>query len=123
VSWACPKCKSPDLKVDVTIRTRARLIQEPDGNFQTDEDGGDHEWDGDSTMECAVCGHEDVARAFKVPDDYLALLRLAERLARMNYDGEEGVGPDGDDFDMSGDDAAGTLSCLIREAREVLNEE
>ena len=123
MSWACPKCKSPDLKVDVTIHTRARLIQEPDGNFQTDENGGDHEWDDDGLMECCDCGHEAKVSAFRVPDDYPAMLKLTQQLARMNYDGEEGAGEDGDDFDMSGDDAAEALSGVIKEAREILGED
>ena len=41
----------------------------------------------------------------------------------MNYDGEEGAGEDGDDFDMSGDDAAEALSGVIKEARDILGED
>jgi uncharacterized protein YbaR (Trm112 family) len=85
----CPKCKGQDLKVDVVIHTRARLIQETDGNFQTDSDGGDHEWDNGGMMECCDCGHEAKVSAFRVPDDYPAMLKLIQQLARMNYDGEE----------------------------------
>ena len=119
----CPKCKGMDLKVDIVIHTRARLIQEADGNFQTDEDGGDHEWDDDGLMECCDCGHEDKVSVFRVPDDYPAMLKFVQGLARMTCDGEEGKGEDGDDYDMSGDDAAETLSLSIREARELLGEE
>lgn len=119
----CPKCQGQDLKVDIVIHTRARLIQEPDGNFQTDENGGDHEWDDDGLMECCDCGHEAKVSAFRVPDDYPAMLKLTQQLARMNYDGEEGAGEDGDDFDMSGDDAAEALSGVIKEAREILGED
>lgn len=123
MTWMCPKCKGMDLKVDIVIHTRARLIQEPDGNFQTDENGGDHEWDDDGLMECCDCGHEAKVSAFRVPDDYPAMLKLTQQLARMNYDGEEGAGEDGDDFDMSGDDAAEALSGVIKEAREILGED
>ena len=123
MTWMCPKCKGMDLKVDIVIHARARLIQEPDGNFQTDENGGDHEWDDDGLMECCDCGHEAKVSAFRVPDDYPAMLKLTQQLARMNYDGEEGAGEDGDDFDMSGDDAAEALSGVIKEAREILGED
>ena len=123
MTWMCPKCKGMDLKVDIVIYTRARLIQEPDGNFQTDENGGDHEWDDDGLMECCDCGHEAKVSAFRVPDDYPAMLKLTQQLARMNYDGEEGAGEDGDDFDMSGDVAAEALSGVIKEARDILGED
>lgn len=123
MTWMCPKCKGQDLKVDVVIHTRARLIQETDGNFQTDSDGGDHEWDNGGMMECCDCGHEAKVSAFRVPDDYPAMLKLIQQLARMNYDGEEGKGADGDDFVMENDDAVSTLSMTIREAREILGEE
>ena len=78
MTWMCPKCKGQDLKVDVVIHTRARLIQETDGNFQTDSDGGDHEWDDDGMMECCDCGHEAKVSAFRVPDDYPAMLKLIQ---------------------------------------------
>ena len=71
-------------------------------------------------MECCDCGHEAKVSAFRVPDDYPAMLKLTQQLARMKYDGEEEAGPDGEDYDMSGDDAAETLSGVIREAREIL---
>lgn len=125
MTWMCPKCKGQDLKVDVVIHTRARLIQETDGNFQTDSDGGDHEWDNGGMMECCDCGHEAKVAAFRVPDDYPAMLKLIQQLARMNYDGEE-INPGHDDieeFDMSGDDASEALSGCIKEAREILGEE
>ena len=125
MTWMCPKCKGMDLKVDIVIHTRARLIQEADGNFQTDEDGGDHEWDEDGLMECCDCGHEAKVSAFRVPDDYPAMLKLTQQLARMNYDGEE-INPghgEIEEFVMENDDAVSTLSGVIREAREVLGEE
>ena len=85
--------------------------------------GGDHEWGKDSFMRCGCgcgCGKTGESRDFEVPDDYLEMRRFIEKLARMNYDGEEGAGEGGDDFDMSGDDAAETLSLAIREAREII---
>jgi hypothetical protein len=125
MTWACPHCRSQSLRVNVQINTNAMLIQTGDGNFETDDDrGGDHEWDGNSQMTCCDCGFVGTAAGFRVPDDYLALRALAEQLARTNYDGEE-INPGHgkiEEFDMSGDDAAGTLSSLIREAREILGE-
>ncbi len=121
MTWMCPKCNSQDLKVDIVINTRARLIQEDDGNFQTDENGGDHEWDGDSAMECCDCGHEAPARNFRVPDDYPAMLKLVKTIANMKYDGEEGAGENGDDYIMENDDAVSTLSSIIRDAREIVD--
>jgi hypothetical protein len=77
----------------VTIQTDAMLIQDPDGNFQTDDgQGGDHEWGKDSFMHCCDCGKTGESRDFEVPDDYLEMRRFIEKLARMNYDGEEGAG-------------------------------
>ena len=69
MTWLCPKCNSDDLSVDITITATARLIQEDDGNFQTDIDGGDHVWDGSSRMICNACGHEGTAGGFEVPDE------------------------------------------------------
>ena len=121
MSWVCPQCGKMNLRVSVTIQTDAMLIQDPDGNFQTDDDqGGDHEWGKDSFMRCCGCGKTGESRDFEVPDDCLEMRRFIEKLARMNYDGEEGAGEGGDDFDMSGDDAAETLSLAIQEAREII---
>lgn len=121
MSWVCPQCGRTNLRVSVTIQTDAMLIQDPDGNFQTDDDrGGDHEWGKDSFMRCCDCGKIGKSRDFEVPDDYLEMRRFIEKLACMNYDGEEGAGEGGDDFDMSGDDAAETLSLAIQEAREII---
>lgn len=121
MSWVCPQCGRTNLRVSVTIQTDAMLIQDPDGNFQTDDDrGGDHEWGKDSFMRCCDCDKTGESRDFEVPDDYLEMRRFIEKLARMNYDGEEGAGEGGDDFDMSGDDAAETLSLAIQEAREII---
>ena len=63
--WICPTCGSDNLSVTVTVR--ARLIQHPD-NFETDIDGGDHEWDRDSLMCCNACNHADKASAFSSED-------------------------------------------------------
>ena len=121
MSWVCPQCGRTNIRVSVTIQTDAMLIQDPDGNFQTDDDqGGDHEWGKDSFMHCCDCGKTGESRDFEVPDDYLEMRRFIEKLARMNYDGEEGAGEGGDDFDMSGDDAAEMLSLAIQEAREII---
>ena len=107
MSWVCPQCGRTNIRVSVTIQT-------------DDDQGGDHEWGKDSFMRCCGCGKTGESRDFEDPDDYLKMRRFIEKLARMNYDGEEGAGEGGDDFDMSGDDAAETLSLAIQEAREII---
>lgn len=117
MAWMCPNCDSQNLKVGVIVHMNAPLIQEKDGNFQTEDVGGDHEWDSNSDMECGDCGHADKVKSFEVPDDYPALRELAKKLARMNYDGEE---LESGYFVMENDDAVSTLSETIREAREIV---
>lgn len=54
----CPDCKEPDL-LDISALVLVRLIQEPDGDFQTDEDeaeSGGHYWDDDNYVHCCACG-------------------------------------------------------------------
>ena len=61
--WKCPKCGSHNLKVVVLVW--AKLFQSPyEDNFQTEPEGGDHEWDEDSRMMCSGCGHDDKAWKF-----------------------------------------------------------
>ena len=92
MSWVCPQCGRTNIR-SVTIQT-------------DDDQGGDHEWGKDSFMRCCGCGKTGESRDFEVPDDYLEMRRFIEKLARMNYDGEEG--------------AAETLSLAIQEAREII---
>jgi hypothetical protein len=61
--WACLKCKSTDLTV--VVSTTVRLIQESDDEFQTVEDGGDHEWDEESPMVCGACGFSAESKEFE----------------------------------------------------------
>ena len=64
--WSCPKCGGGDL--EVTIQCQAKLIQEDDGNYQTDTDevlNHDHEWGETSTMRCRFCGHVAIAARFE----------------------------------------------------------
>lgn len=63
MSWKCPECESDSLSV--VVMTSATLVQEPDGNFQTDI-AGDHEWDENSSMTCTDCGHSAAASDFEV---------------------------------------------------------
>ena len=53
--YKCPKCEDDD-HLYVTIKVDVRLMQDNDDNIQTDYEGGDHEWDGDSPMCCSACG-------------------------------------------------------------------
>lgn len=62
MSWKCPECESDSLSV--VVMTSATLVQESDGNFQTEVDG-DHEWDGNSSMTCTDCGHSGAASEFE----------------------------------------------------------
>ena len=59
--YRCPQCDSTNLSV--TVLASARLIQEPDGNFQTEVEG-DHEWDDCHTMWCNDCQFCDGAISF-----------------------------------------------------------
>lgn len=63
--WRCPSCFGDDLRVVVSVT--ARLIQEPDGNFQTDP-VGDHEWDEFNPMKCETCDFDGEARDFEAED-------------------------------------------------------
>ena len=57
--YVCPKCEATD-GLEVAVLVWAELIQEEDGNFQTDTttpDDSSHEWDGNSDMYCTTCGH------------------------------------------------------------------
>ena len=121
MSWVCPECGNTELKVEVVITTMAHLTQEADGNFQTDDRGGDHEWGNDSHMECANCGHSGKAATFRVPDDYLEMRKFIRSIADMNYDGEERDGHD-EPFVMENDDAVSDLGSLIHQARDIMGE-
>lgn len=59
--FKCPTCKSEDLRVEV--KAVAVLIQEPDGNLQTQIES-DHDWDGTSTMMCGECNKVGSAEDF-----------------------------------------------------------
>lgn len=60
MSYKCPTCG--DRRIDVSIRTWAFLVEDPDDpeSFETDIDEAsnhDHEWDDESTGQCRICGH------------------------------------------------------------------
>lgn len=63
MSWKCPKCGSKQLKVEIS--TMAELIQDDPDNFETCSEGGDHEWDGQSTMLCGECHYSAKADIFR----------------------------------------------------------
>lgn len=64
--FTCFKCGGTDL--GVIVLTQAKLLQEPDGNIQTEAVDGNHEWDASHTMWCNACGACDVAAAFVTPE-------------------------------------------------------
>jgi hypothetical protein len=47
--WKCPKCHSSQLSVRVSV---SAILHQTPGNFETEVEGGDHEWDEDSSMCC-----------------------------------------------------------------------
>lgn len=66
--WRCPKCGS--VHVRVRVHTWADLIQTMDRDDGVDENEfstdirEDHDWNGDSPMDCNACGYEAKASAF-----------------------------------------------------------
>lgn len=61
--YVCPSCKS--IALHVTVSVSASLKQEENGEVSTDVDGGDHEWDGNSTMWCTECSKSGIAAEFQ----------------------------------------------------------
>lgn len=76
MSYACPKCKGTDLRVEVT--TVMTLLQDSDGNIQTIDDDArsDHEWDGESTMLCNGCDWTGRAEAFDTEPNFESLAAM-----------------------------------------------
>jgi hypothetical protein len=64
--YRCPKCHRDD-RLTVVVSAAAHLIQEEDGNFQTDLEDNDHTWDKNSPMWCG-CGHFAMAGDFLVEE-------------------------------------------------------
>jgi|WetSurMetagenome_2_1015567.scaffolds.fasta_scaffold1133895_1 Zn finger protein HypA/HybF involved in hydrogenase expression len=63
--YRCPKCGSDRLKV--VVQVWAKLTQQPEeDNVQTEFEGGDMEFDGDSPMMCEACGEEGTTDDFVV---------------------------------------------------------
>lgn len=66
--YQCPSCESPVLEVVVTV-FRA-VIQDDDGNIQTDYARcSDEEWNDDSPMQCVACDYSGPALDFFKEDD------------------------------------------------------
>lgn len=63
--YACPQCGGTVL--GVTVTATMKLQQDANGNLQTIDEGGGHEWDNSSTMWCedADCRHSGVAASFE----------------------------------------------------------
>lgn len=62
--WACPKCGGNE-QLKVQIEVFAHLTQSED-NFETEVDDSNHEWNGNSRMECGECDHGGLAGEFEV---------------------------------------------------------
>ena len=68
IMYRCPECGSTNL--EVVVEVWATLSQTED-NLETDTStpkGGDHEWSDNSAMRCIVCGCDDIAERFAVPE-------------------------------------------------------
>ena len=79
MKYACPKCKSTNLRV--VVETWATLHQIPvvdvagegidDVELETDaNDSLAHEWNENSPMECSDCGHCQISQEFEVSDQH-----------------------------------------------------
>jgi predicted RNA-binding Zn-ribbon protein involved in translation (DUF1610 family) len=67
-SYCCPKC-SDTQHLRVVVQAWVDLEQEGgEGQFQTVESGGDHEWDAGSRMHCTKCGYGAPAANFQTGD-------------------------------------------------------
>lgn len=64
--WKCPNCGSKELFVAALVNVR--LHQDAD-NFETTEEGSDHEWGASSMMRCSSCGHSAEAACFDVSEE------------------------------------------------------
>lgn len=67
-AWRCPNkdCLSTELSVSVGVFARlSQAIEENENQFETEIDGGDHEWDQHSTMSCNHCGFVGEASEFE----------------------------------------------------------
>lgn len=62
MSYVCPICTSKDL--GVCVLTSAKLIQDPDGNIQTETVDDSHEWDHSHSMWCNECGYRGGGNSF-----------------------------------------------------------
>lgn len=52
--YKCPNCGDDDhLHIHVSVYVRLRQSED---NFETEYDGGDHEWDDSSPADCSACG-------------------------------------------------------------------
>lgn len=71
MEWNCPKCGSTNLRV--ATLTWVALIQHENGEFETSLLSSDHEWDGNSCMQCCECNHADAADSFnqQLFDDWI----------------------------------------------------
>jgi hypothetical protein len=66
--WKCPKCGSTNLYVSALVKLK---LHQDEDNFETTDEGSDHEWDGSSSMQCGSCNHTGNADQFDVAEDSL----------------------------------------------------
>lgn len=62
-AYACPKCSSTDLVVEVT--DTAEFTQHEDGNIELYVTHDAPTWNSESVMTCRSCDHQDEAKRFR----------------------------------------------------------
>lgn len=66
--FKCPTC-GDTTNIDVDATVRVRILQDEDGNYETDADAsedGSHDWDDNSLARCAGCGYVGIIETFQV---------------------------------------------------------
>jgi hypothetical protein len=82
--YACPKCDSTDLRVEVEVVRK--LQQDSDGSLQTLDIGGDEHWDNAAMMLCNACDFTAAASGFEKP---LLWKRLNELSHKYGFNSPE----------------------------------
>lgn len=65
--YLCPKCKSKNIEIEVKVQVK--LIQHGEDDFETDYEGGNHEWSGESIMTCMACATSATVDEFEVKEE------------------------------------------------------
>lgn len=78
MKWRCPECGN-EKNLLISGRVWLVLTQDED-NYETEPVDQDHDWDGDSFMQCSKCGHYAESRmfeeAYQAPDPVPGVILL-----------------------------------------------